>query len=227
MRLIPKNRVGRAVFYALAILVLTPVVLVPVYRFVNPPASTLMLWTWATGGKVTRNWVPVDDMSRHLIRAVVMSEDGRFCEHSGVDWQEVQIAIDAETGRPRGASTIPMQLAKNLFLWTSRSYVRKAIEVPLALYIDLVLSKKRILEIYLNVVEWGPGVFGAEAAARRHFKRSAAKLTLRQSSLMAAALPAPLLRNPAKPSAGHRRIARRAAARANQSGAYLKCVFEK
>ncbi len=226
MKLIPKSRAMRLAVCVIVGICLAPLVLVPVYALVNPPASTLMLWTWATGGSVDRRWVPIDAISKNLVRAVVMSEDGRFCEHSGVDWREVQNAIDADNGRPRGASTISMQLVKNLFLWTSRSYVRKALEVPLALYADLVLPKRRIAEIYLNIVEWGPGMFGAEAAARRYFKRPAAKLSLRQAALMAAALPNPGARNPAKPSAGHRRIAGRLAKRAKKSGGYLKCVFD-
>lgn len=227
MKRLPKSRALRLVIYLAIGICLVPIVLVPVYSLVNPPASTLMLWTWATGGGVDRRWVPIDAISKNLVRAVVMAEDGRFCEHSGIDWREVQNAIDAEGGRPRGASTITMQLVKNLFLWTSRSYLRKGLEVPLALYADLVLSKRRIVEIYLNTVEWGPGIFGAEAAGQRYFKRPAAKLSRRQAALMAAALPNPTARNPAKPSTGHRRIANRIAGRARKSGGYLKCVLEQ
>ena len=227
MRLLPKHTLLRYVLYTVVGLCLVPLVLVPVYSVVNPPASTLMMWNWVTGGSVDRRWVPFDKISRNLVRAVIISEDARFCAHRGVDWREVQNAIDAaDEGRPRGASTLSMQLVKNLFLWTSRSYVRKAIEVPLALYAELILSKRRIAEIYLNTVEWGPGVFGAEAASQRYFRRPAAKLSRNQAALMAAALPNPIARNPAKPGSGHRRIGRRIGKRANKSGGYLTCVFE-
>jgi monofunctional biosynthetic peptidoglycan transglycosylase len=118
-----------------------------------------------------------------------MSEDGRFCTHHGVDWQEMGKVLDDSDGPSRGASTIPMQTVKNLFLWTSRSYIRKAFEIPLAFYADAIWTKRRTMEIYLNVVEWGPNVFGAEAAARHYFKRSAKTLSLQQAALSPAGLP--------------------------------------
>jgi len=226
MRLWPKSRSLRFLAYVAIGIVALPLVLTPLYGLVNPPASTLMLWTWATGGSVDRRWVPLEEISPNLVRAVIMSEDGRFCEHDGIDWREVQNALDAaEDGRPRGASTLTMQLVKNLFLWTSRSYLRKGLEVPLALYADAVLSKRRIAELYLNVVEWGPGIFGAEAGARRYFNRPAARLERNQAALMAAALPNPVARNPAKPGNGHARIARVIARRAAKSGGYLTCIY--
>ncbi|MCW2309898.1 monofunctional biosynthetic peptidoglycan transglycosylase [Rhodobium gokarnense] len=228
MRLKPTRRLLKRIVLVVAVLVLLPFLLIPLYRFVNPPASTLMLRDWVTGGSVARQWVALDDISPNLVRAVVMSEDARFCEHDGIDWEEVQNALeDAEDGKPRGASTLNMQLSKNLFLWSSRSYLRKVVEAPLALYMDVVLPKDRIVELYLNTVEWGPGVFGAEAAAQRYFKRPAAKLTRNQASLMAAALPNPIARNPASPGQGHARLARRIAGRAAKSGAYLECVLGK
>ena len=129
-----------------------------------------------------------------------------------------------EGERPRGASTIPMQTVKNLYLWSSRSYIRKGLEVPLALMVDAIWSKRRLLEIYLNIAEWGPGIFGIEAAARHHFKRSAKSLSRRQAALLAVTLPNPHLRNPRKPRRGMRRLARLVERRAKQSGAYIKCV---
>src|SRR5690606_3426591 len=128
--------------------------------------STPMAWTWLTGGQVQRDWVPLEAVAPALIRTVMVSEDSRYCSHRGVDWAAVQDVLDANRDTPRGASTIPMQTVKNLFLWQSRSYVRKAIEAPLAYAADFVLGKKRLMEIYLNIAEWGPGIFGAEAAAR-------------------------------------------------------------
>ena len=166
-----------------------------------------------------------DEISPVLVASVVMSEDGKFCEHHGVDWGELGKVLDDSDGPSRGASTIAMQTVKNLFLWTSRSYVRKAFEMPLALYADLVWSKRRTMEIYLNVVEWGPGVFGAEAAARHYFRRSAKQLSLRQAALLAASLPNPLARDPGRPSRALQAAARRVAARAEQAGDYIDCLY--
>ena len=135
------------------------------------------------------------------------SEDARFCQHGGVDWEALRDVVEAadEDGPARGASTIPMQTAKNLFLWPSRSYIRKGLELPVALYLDLIWPKRRMMENYLNIAEWGEGVFGAEAAARRYFGKSARDLTRREAALLATALPNPFRRNPARPSARHRR----------------------
>lgn len=203
-------------------LVAIPLVLVPVYAAVPPPFSTLELWVRLTGQSVTRHWVPMDEIAPNLGYAVVMSEDGKFCEHHGVDWSAVWTVIDSESSR--GASTVPMQVAKNLFLWQSRSYVRKVLEVPLAYYMDFVWSKRRMMEIYLNIVEWGPGIFGADAAAQHYFGVPAAKLSLRQAALMVAALPNPILRNPAKPGRTTARIAGIVEKRTRQAGAYVQCL---
>ena len=201
--------------------------LIVVYRFVNPPASSLMAMQWLGGTSIEREWVPLEKISPNLMRAVIVSEDGRFCRHWGIDFGEVLAALKrAKNGTPRGASTITMQVAKNLFLWQSRSYVRKALEVPLAYYMDLVWSKRRMMEIYLNIVEWGPGVFGAEAAARHWFNVPAAKLSRRQASLLVAALPNPITRNPAKPGRATSRIAGIIEQRTRQAGAYVKCIQE-
>lgn len=171
------------------------------------PVSTLMLWRMATGSPVERTWVSLPEVSPALIQAVINAEDARFCLHSGVDWPDL-IGVMRQAGGPRrGASTITMQTAKNLFLWHGRSYLRKALEIPLAMALDLVWSKSRILEVYLNIAEWGDGVFGVEAAARRAFGKSAAAITKREAVLLATALPNPVLRNPARPSRGHARIA--------------------
>jgi monofunctional biosynthetic peptidoglycan transglycosylase len=134
------------------------------------------------------------------------------------------VAEVVDDDAPRGASTITMQTVKNLFLWPSRSYVRKAMEVPLAYYADLVLGKRRVMEIYLNVAEWGPGIFGAEAAARHYFDRAAADLSAGQAALMAAALPNPAERDPAHPSRHMRRIAEIIARRAAAAGDYVGCL---
>ena len=147
--------------------------------------------------------MPLDRISPYLQRAVITSEDGRFCQHRGVDWGEIEEAIErARDGIPRGGSTISMQVVKNLFLWPSKSYVRKALEIPLTFAIELAWPKPRILEIYLNIAEWGPGVFGAEAAARYHFGKSAAALTPSQAALLAVSLPNPMERRAGAPGPG-------------------------
>lgn len=211
----------------LFVLALIPLVLTLFYRLPSVhPVSTLMLKNQLARGGIDRQWVPIEEISPQLVYAVMMSEDAKFCAHSGIDWDALNAVIeDALDGEPtRGASTIPMQTAKNLFLWQNRSFIRKMLEVPLALFIDAVLPKKRIMEIYLNIAEWAPGVYGAEAAARRHFNRSAARLTLNQAALLAVTLPNPHLRNPAAPSRGLRRLAGKTAGRARQAGAYVGCV---
>jgi len=218
----PRRRWWRIAARVLLVLVLIPLVLVPVY-WVVPPVSTLMIYD-RLFGPVSRTWVPLERMAPSLPASVVMSEDGKFCDHWGVDWGELTKVIDRRNGPNRGASTVTMQVVKNLFLWTSRSYIRKGLEIPLALYADLVWSKRRTMEIYLNIVEWGPGIFGAEAAAQRYFKRSAKDLTAQQSALLVAALPNPIDRNPAKPSRFMRIRAQVIATQARAAGAYINCL---
>jgi monofunctional biosynthetic peptidoglycan transglycosylase len=193
------------------------------YRFVTP-VSTLMLGRWATLRPVERVTVPLDAIAPSLPMAVIASEDARFCVHHGVDWGALREVIEeAEDDAPsRGASTIAMQTAKNLFLWPGRSYIRKGLELPIALYLDLVLGKRRLMEIYLNVAEWGAGVFGAEAAARRYFGKSARHLTRGEAALLAAALPNPRRRNASRPSATHRALANRLLVR--MEGANRGCL---
>ncbi|MGP9821891.1 biosynthetic peptidoglycan transglycosylase [Salinarimonas sp. NSM] len=186
------------------------------------PVSTLMLGRWATIQPVTRMVVPLEAISPHVPRMVIASEDSLYCRHAGVDFDALFAVIEA--GAERGASTIPMQTAKNVFLWPQRSYVRKAIEIPLALWLDLVWGKRRTLEVYLNVAEWGEGIFGIEAAARAHFGKSAADLTRREAALLATALPNPRGRDPGRPSGGHARLAENLMARERGSGDIFGCV---
>ena len=169
--------------------------------------------------------MPLDDISRNLVAAVVTSEDARFCTHHGVDWVEMRNAIeDEEDGAARGASTITMQTVKNLFLWNSRSFIRKGLEIPLALSLDRLWSKRRILETYLNIAEWGEGVFGAEAAARIYFNKSASKLNAREAALLAAALPNPKLRDARHPSRAQTRKAARISRMASPDADWLQCL---
>jgi len=203
----------------LAVLLL-PYLVAPFYR-TGHPVSTLMAWRWLTGAPVSRQWINFSAISPSLPRSVVASEDAKFCSHHGIDWDALRDVIDdAEDGEvARGGSTITQQVAKNLFLWPSRSVVRKALEFPLALWIDLVLPKQRILEIYLNIAELGPsGQFGAEAGASHAFGRSAMSLSPRDSALLAAILPNPVRRSARNPGPGVRRLAGTYMVRAQAQG---------
>jgi monofunctional glycosyltransferase len=191
--------------------------LILLFRFVPPP-STLMLGRWLTFQPVARDWVPLEAISPALVRAVIAAEDQRFCSHYGVDWVELQKVLDDEDAPRRGASTLTMQAVKNVFLWPGRSVLRKGLELPLAVMTDAVWGKRRVMEIYLNVAEWGDGVFGAEAAARRHFgKLEAARL--------AASLPNPALRNPGAPTPGLRAVTRRVLQRMEDAQGLASCVL--
>lgn len=219
-------RILRPVAFAIAILVAIPVVMTPVYLFVDP-VSVPMLERYLTGRPVDREWRDIGDISDRLKAAVILSEDGQFCRHWGVDLgalrDEMQNFIDGEEAR--GASTITMQVARNLFLWNGQSIVRKALEVPLAVYIDLVLPKRRIIEIYLNIAEWGPeGQFGVAAGARRAFGIVPQDLDWRTATLLVTALPNPMLRQPGRPSAGMLRIAAIIEGRVAEYGERAACV---
>lgn len=218
------RRMARITLRVLAVLVLIPGVLVPVYMII-PPISTLMIWTSITSGPIERDWVSFDAVAKVLVVSVMVSEDGQFCAHHGVDWGALNEVLDDPDGPSRGASTIAMQTARNLFLWQAPSYFRKAIEIPIALYADAIWTKRRTMEIYLNIAEWGPNIFGIEAAARHHFGRSAKDLTANQAALLAVTLPNPRVRNPAKPSRLMQSLARTVAARARAAGDYIKCLY--
>jgi monofunctional biosynthetic peptidoglycan transglycosylase len=191
-----------------------------------PPVSTLMLARWVTFRGVERTYVPLARISPRLTAAIVISEDALFCRHHGVDWGALNEVINEadEDGPSRGASTITMQTAKNLFLWPQRSALRKGLEIPLAMLLDRAWGKKRVVEVYLNIAEWGPGLFGAEAAARRYFHKSAADLTQREASLLATALPNPILRDPSRPKRRQAVLAAINAGRVAGAEGYLDCV---
>lgn len=204
--------------------------LVLVFRFVDPPASMVMAVKYLAGAHIRYDWVPLERMSPELIKTVVTSEDANFCRHSGVDWGEVKAAIrraQKRGGEPRGASTIPMQTARNLFLWQRKSYVRKAIEIPLAYAMTALWPRRRMIEVYLNIAEWAPGVFGAQAAAKHHFARAAAKINARQAAQMAAALPNPHVRNAGRPGPKTLRLARHIEKRVQKESTPLACIYRK
>lgn len=175
-----------------------------VYRFVDPPATPLMvIRSIERGVWVHYRPLPLSAMTPALPRAVIVAEDSRFCLHHGIDFGAVQDALDdyEETGRLRGASTIPMQVARNLFLWPGGGFVRKALEAPLALALDAFWPKRRIIEVYLNIAEMGPGLFGVGVAAEAHFGQPAARLSEQQAARLAAILPSPNRWNAASPGA--------------------------
>lgn len=222
------GRILRGLAAGLGLLIAVPLVLTPLYLFVDP-VSMPMLARQFTGQKVEREWRDLAAISDRLKASVILSEDGQFCRHFGVDMGALRDEVNKYlAGQPaRGASTITMQVARNLFLWNGQSVVRKGLEVPLALYIDLVMPKYRIMEIYLNIAEWGPeGQFGVVAGARRAFGREPQNLDWRTATLLAAALPNPVLRQPGRPSAGMVRIARIIENRARDHGALASCVGE-
>ena len=216
----------RFIVIVVLFLLVLPYLIVPFYRFVDP-VSTTMLWRWMRGQRVERTVVPLDRISPSLPRAVISAEDGSYCTHHGIDWRGMREAfLEADDiSEMRGGSTITQQVAKNLFLWQGRSYVRKALEMPLAVWINLVLPKRRVLEIYLNIAQWGPnGQFGAEAGARYAFNKSARELSPREAALMAAILPGPGARSARQPSANVRRLAGIYEARAARFEARTTCI---
>jgi monofunctional biosynthetic peptidoglycan transglycosylase len=220
-------RLARNLLLILLALLALPYLLAPLYR-IGHPVSTLMAWRWLTRAPVTRPWIDFAAISPALPRAVVGAEDAKFCSHHGIDWGALREVIDdAEDGEvARGGSTITQQVAKNLFLWQGRSVVRKGLEFPLALWIDFVLPKQRILEIYLNIAELGPtGQFGAQAGALHAFGHPASQLTPREAALLAAILPNPHVRSARNPGPGVRRLAGTYMARA-QSPALQRCWSE-
>ena len=203
-----RRLVRNLIVLAFAVL-LIPYVIAPLYRFVDP-VSTPMLWRWVTGKRVVRIVVPLNRIAPALRLAVIIAEDGTFCRNRGIDLGAIREAMQQsdELGEARGASTITQQTAKNLFLWEGRSFIRKSLEFPLALWLNLVLPKRRVLEIYLNIVEWGPnGEFGAEAGARWAFGKSARDLNPAEAAELAAVLPNPVRRSARIPSVLVRRLA--------------------
>lgn len=195
---------------AIITLYLCGVMLLSIVYLYVPPVSTLMLARWVTSKPVSYTPVPLKRISPHLIRMVIRAEDSRFCKHHGVDWKSMEYAIKdaASNGATRGASTISMQVTKNLFLWPQQSYIRKIIEVPLTMGLSILWSKHRVMEMYLSIAEWGTGIYGAEAAAQKYFNKSASNLTRTEAANLAAALPNPIKRNPSRPTGYYAKYAK-------------------
>lgn len=224
-----KSKLHKVLIWTAAILLLGPAAILVVYRFVPPPLTPLMVIRYVEGAGIKKNWVPLDRVSPFVPRAVIASEDNLFCEHAGFDWRSMGDAVDdyMEGRRTRGASTISMQTAKNLFLWPGRSFMRKGVEAYLTVLLELLWDKRRIMEVYLNIAEWGDGIYGIDAAARAHFGKRAAALTEREAALLAAVLPNPREWSPARPSAYIAQRARIITTRIGQLGPLLACVSRR
>jgi monofunctional glycosyltransferase len=204
------RRLLRFALLIAGLFVMGSVVAVALYRVMPPPATPLMLIRAAQGHGLVKTWHPLEEISPNLVRAVIAGEDARFCQHHGFDLDAIGRAWERYRGgggRLFGASTISMQTAKNLFLWPGRDWLRKALEAWFTVWIELAWSKRRIIEVYLNIVEWDSGVYGAEAAARHYFGKPAAALSVREAARLAAVLPDPLDRSASRPGPTARRHA--------------------
>ena len=203
----PVSKILRIIRSLLLFFFLSTLVAVVIYRFVPVYVTPLMVirsvQQIASGDKPTckHTWVSFNQISPHLPMAVIASEDNRFAEHNGFDFKEIEKALEENKNRkrPRGASTISQQTAKNIFLWPASSWIRKGLEVYFTTLIELFWNKERIMEVYLNSIEMGNGIYGAEAVAREHFHKNASKLTPEECALIAASLPNPRKFNSSRP----------------------------
>ena len=187
--------IRRVVAILLVFALIGPPLGVIFYKFIPPPFTWLMVERLVQGQGLTKQWTPLSDIDPSLSNAVIAGEDANFCEHHGFDFQAMQAAMRANAhhpGKVRGGSTISQQVAKNVFLWPSRDYVRKGLEAYFTILIEAIWGKRRIMEMYLNEVEWGPGTYGAQAAARRYFGEDASDIDPGEASRLAAILPSPL-----------------------------------
>lgn len=184
------------------------VLLTALYTYVNPPFTPLMLlrvfegWFDAKSTGITKEWRDYEEISPNVFKAVMSGEDARFMQHEGFDWKAIERAqrLNKTRKRPLGASTISMQTSKNTFLWHGRNYIRKGLEAYYTVLIEALWGKKRILEVYVNVIEWGDGIYGVEAASKAYFNKSASQLTQREAALLAAVIPNPRRWSPANPT---------------------------
>lgn len=218
----------RLLHLALILLLILPFLWILLHLVAPAFVTPLMVQRLTEGHGWSQDWTPLEEISPHLAAAVIAAEDNRFCQHRGVDWGAIHEAQDevarGQRSNPRGASTISQQTVKNLLLWPQQSRSRKALELVYVTWLEAFWPKQRILEVYLNIVEFGPGLYGAEAGARAHFGVSAKALTRRQAALLATALPNPLARNPANPSANHASRARRIEGRMRNLDGLLGCI---
>jgi len=220
----------RILLTVLLLLILVPPIWVAIYRFVPPPITILMIERAFEGHAIDRQWVPLDRISPDLIRSVIASEDSGFCAHHGFDVRAINAALRHNAERPgriRGGSTISQQTAKNVFLWPQRSWVRKGAEAWFTVLIETLWGKRRIIEVYLNTVEMGPGLYGAQAASERYFNVPASRLTPAEAGRLAAILPDPLKWKAARPGPYVRRRTGRIEARSGlvDRGGLASCVL--
>ncbi len=225
-----RGRLGRGLIALLLGVVLVPLALVAIYRVVAPPVTLLMVERLAQGYGLHKNWRPVSRISPDLIRSVIAAEDAHFCSHRGFDMAAMRAAAAHNARDPRrvrGGSTISQQTAKNVFLWPQRSYVRKGLEAGFTSLIEPLWGKRRIMEVYLNLVEWGPGVYGAQAASERYFGHRADELSASEAARLAAILPDPLKWKAVRPGAYVARRSRRigAAAQTVRADDLAACVL--
>jgi monofunctional biosynthetic peptidoglycan transglycosylase len=197
----------RKLFYAVAIFAVLTVLLVTLFRFANPYLTYYFVSERMRLGEVNRQWVPIDSFSPFVARSVVAAEDAQFCTHHGFDLAAIKLALKDKKHR-RGGSTLSQQVAKNVFLWQGRTWLRKGLEVWFTVLIELIWPKKRILEVYLNIAEFDEGIFGAAAAGRSYFNTPPDKLTALQAARLAAVLPSPKKRSANAPSKELRRRTR-------------------
>lgn len=216
----------RLVRWLLALVIVVPLLLTLVYRFLPVPVTPLMLIRLIEGESLSKHWQPAHRIANSLKASVIASEDNKFCQHSGFDWDAfADVASEFKNeGKLRGGSTISMQTAKNLYLWPGRSWVRKGLEAIYTPMLEFMLPKERIMTLYLNIAEFGPGIYGAEAAAQAYFNTSAAKLSPYQAALLAAVLPNPRQYNAGRPSAYVQGRAATIRLRVKQLGPLLSCT---
>lgn len=228
---VPRRRRGRLVLVVLLVLATLPLGGVLMHRFVPPLTTVLMVQQTFKGHPQTYRWRSLDEISPRLVRAAIAAEDANFCRHHGFDFEAIRKALDANArgGRIRGGSTISQQTAKNLFLWPGRDWVRKGMEAGYTVLIETFWPKRRIMEVYLNIAEFAPGVYGAEAAAQHWFGKSADELTAREAARLAAVLPSPRRYNAAQPGPYVRRRTARiqAAAGAVRRDGLDACVLSR
>lgn len=188
------QRIWRFIWKTFLILFIAQLVYIVVLKWINPPITLTQLSSFISGDGLKRDYVDYDEMSSQMKLAVISSEDQIFPDHDGFDWKSIEKAMKynkKKPGRVRGASTISQQTAKNVFLWQGRDWIRKGLEVYFTKMIELIWGKRRILEVYLNVIEMGKGIYGAEAAAQTYFNKSAKNLSRQQAAMIAACLPNP------------------------------------
>jgi monofunctional biosynthetic peptidoglycan transglycosylase len=220
----------RLVFIVLFLAFVGPLAAVMAYRFIAPPATPLMMIRLVQGKGLDYRWRPIERVSPALVQSLVAAEDARFCVHRGFDIEAIQKAMasnDHHPGRVRGGSTISQQTAKNVFLWPDRSYVRKGFEAYFTVLIETLWGKRRIMEMYLNVAEWGPGVYGAQAASQKWFHKDASDLSRPEAAALAAILPSPLKWRAAAPGPYVKRRSRRigAASGTVRTAGLARCVY--